>query len=86
MGIVKYIACSTGKKFNIGEAIKDGWGLGWNGEQSLIGLKLQDRNNTKHKVEICSTDWFMGILRVFYKDGSWQCFDHCIEQFELDNN
>lgn len=83
MGIIKYISSSTGKKFNIGEALKDGWNLDWKGEAALIGIKLQDRKNSKHKVEIIKTDWFMGILRIHYKDNSWQCFDHCIEQFEL---
>ena len=81
MGIVKY---KKNRTFNIGQAFQDGFGIEWTGEDALIGLKLKDRKKYKHKVEIEKTDWFMGILRVFYKEGGWQCFDHCVEQFELD--
>lgn len=79
-GIVKYTERRT---YNIGQAFQDGFGIKWKGENSVVGLKLKDRKKSRHKVQIVRTDWFMGIFRVFYQDGSWQCFDHCIEQFEL---
>lgn len=80
MGIIKYTVDRT---FNIGQAMQDGWGLKWESESALIGLKLTDRKKPKHKVEIVHVDWFMGIFRVHYQDKSWQCFDHCIEQFKV---
>ena len=82
MGIVKYDKDGFGKKFNIGQALKDGWGQNWEGEEAIIGLKLQDRKKAKHKVTIENVDWFMGIFRVHFKEGGWLCFDHAIEQFK----
>lgn len=82
MGIVKYDKDGFGKKFNIGQALKDGWGREWQGEEAIIGLKLQDRKKAKHKVTVESVDWFMGIFRVHFKEGGWLCFDHAIEQFK----
>jgi hypothetical protein len=82
MGIVKYNKDGFGKKFNIGQALKDGWGQDWEGEEAIIGLKLQDRKKSKHKVTVESVDWFMGIFRVHFKEGGWLCFDHAIEQFK----
>lgn len=82
MSIVKYIDREGGRTFNIGQALKDGWGLEWSGEAALIGLKLKDREKPEHTEEILRTDWFAGTFRVFFKSGGWQCFDHCIEQFE----
>lgn len=79
MGIVKY---TTDRKFNVGKALKDGWNKEWQGESALIGLVLQDRKKAKHKVTIENVDWFMGIMRVWFKEGGWLCFDHAIEQFE----
>jgi hypothetical protein len=79
MGIVKY---TTDRNFNVGEALKDGWNKEWQGESALIGLVLQDRKKAKHKVTIEDVDWFMGIMRVWFKEGGWLCFDHAIEQFE----
>jgi len=81
MGIVKY---SEDRRFNIGQAFEDGFGIEWAGEDAITGLKLQDRKNPDHKAEIVKTDWFAGTFRVFYKNGGWQCFDHCVEQFELE--
>ena len=80
MGIVKYTEIRT---YNIGKAITDGWGIKLESLEDLIGMKLQDRKKPKHIVEIKNTDWFMGIFRVFFKEGGWLCFDHCIEQFKL---
>jgi len=79
MKIVKY---TTDRKFNVGEALKDGWGKEWDGESALIGLVLQDRRKDKHKVTIKNVDWFMGIMRVWFNEGGWLCFDHAIEQFK----
>ncbi|MDP1814435.1 MAG: hypothetical protein Q8K92_08300 [Leadbetterella sp.] len=87
MGIVKY---NSDRQFNIGEAFEDGFGIEWTGIEGIVGLRLKDRKKPKLKVTIERTDWFMGILRVFYKKEKntpmgWQCFDHCVEQFELDD-
>ncbi len=79
MGIVKYTA---DRKFNIGQALKDGWEQEWEGEEAIIGLKLQDRKKSKHKVTVENVDWFMGIFMVHFKEGGWLCFDHAIEQFK----
>lgn len=84
-GIVKYINKRGGRVFNCAQALKDGWGLDWSGEESLVGLKLQDRKKSSHKVEIESADWFMSTLRVHFKEGGWLCFDHAIEQFKNTN-
>ena len=35
MGIVKY---SNDRKFNIGQALRDGWSLDWKGEEALNGF------------------------------------------------
>lgn len=82
MGIVKYDKDGFGKKFNIGQALKDGWGQDWEGEEAIVGLKLQDRKKANHKVTVENVDWFMGIFRVHFKEGGWLCFDHAIEQFK----
>lgn len=82
MGIVKYTGEGLNKKFNVGQALKDGWGKDWQGEEALIGLKLQDRKKPKHKEVIKKVDWSLGIMRVWFDKGGWLCFDHAIEQFE----
>ena len=82
MGIIQYTGEWPNRKFNVGQAIKDGWGLDWQGEEALIGVKLQDRKKARHKVEVDNVDWFMGILRVWFKEGGWLCLDHAIEQFK----
>jgi hypothetical protein len=82
MGIVKYDSEGFGKKFNVGQALKDGWGKDWQGEDAIVGLKLQDRKKAKHKVEVSKVDWTLGIMRVHFKEGGWLCFDHAIEQFK----
>ena len=79
MGIVKY---TESRRFNIGQALKDGWGEEWAGEKALIGMKLQDRKKANYKVQIEHVDWYSGILRVWFKEGGWLCFDHAIEQFK----
>lgn len=44
MSIVKY----TGRRtYNVGQALKDGFGLDWQGDSCLLGLKLVDRKNKK---------------------------------------
>lgn len=85
MGIIKYNGKGLNKKFNIGQALKDGWGKDWNGEDVLIGLTLQDRKKDNHIVHIKKVDWFMGIMRIWFKEGGWLCFDHAIEQFKCVN-
>lgn len=82
MGIVKYL---ENKVSNVGQALKDGWDKTWEGEESLIGLTLQDRKNIDHQVTIENADWFCGTLRVWFKEGGWLCFDHAIEQFKCIN-
>ena len=83
MGIVKY---TENRTFNVGQALNDGWGMEWQGEDAIIGTKLQDRKKAKHKVTVEKVDWFMGIMRVWFKEGGWLCFDHAIEQFKRDCN
>ncbi len=80
MGIVKY---SADRKFNISQAVKDGWDIEYLSPESLHGLSLVDRKRKDTKAKIESTDWMMGILVVNFVSGGWQCLDHCIEQFEL---
>lgn len=82
MRIVKYIGEGFNKKFNIGQALKDGWGKDWECEDALIGLKLRDRKKEKHEVTIEKVDWTMGTMRVWFNEGGWLCFDHAIEQFK----
>lgn len=82
MSIVKY----KNGRFNVGQAMQDGWGIEWAGESALIGLELIDRTKPKNTCTISKVDWFVGTLRVFYDGGGWQCFDHCIEQFTLRPN
>jgi hypothetical protein len=83
MGIVKYKTKDNGGKiFNVGQALKDGWGKDWQGEEHLIGLKLQDRKDPSHKAVIANIDWEVGTMRVWWVDGGWSCFDHAIEQFK----
>lgn len=82
MAIIKYTKERT---FSIGEALQDGWGKEWKGEEALIGLKLQDRNKPKHKAIINKVDWSFGTFRVWFKEGGWLCFDHAIEQFKCIN-
>lgn len=79
MGIVKY---NKQRQFSISQALKDGWNKEFENFDELIGLKLQDRKKEKHKVIIEKYDWFMGIFRVYFKEGGWLCFDHAIEQFK----
>lgn len=81
MAIVKYIDKEGGRTFNVVQALKDGWGKDWEGEDAIIGLKLQDRKKAKHKVEVSKVDWALGTMRVHFKEGGWLCFDHAIEQF-----
>ena len=83
MGIVKYIGEGLNKKFNIVQAVKDGWGIEYTDIECLAGLQLQDRKNPKHKAKITGCRWDMGILIVCFKNG-WQCLDHCINQFKID--
>ena len=82
MGIVKYIGEGLNKKFNVGQALKDGWGKEWESEEALKGLKLQDRKKPKHKVTVEKADWYAGILTIWFAEGGWLCFDHAIEQFK----
>jgi len=79
MGIVKY---TNDRQFSISQALKDGWGKEYEKFDELIGLKLQDRKKAKHIVTIEKYDWFMGIFRVYFKEGGWLCFDHAVEQFK----
>lgn len=84
---VIYNGQGFGKKFNINKNLTLHWDTPYNNDLSiLVGKKLVDRNNIKHKVEIVKTDFFCGTARLHYKDGSWQCLDHAIEQFNIDNN
>jgi hypothetical protein len=83
MGIVKYKGGGLNRTFNIGQALKDGWGLEWKGEGALVGIKLQDRTNPTHKVEITKTKWMYGTFIVFFGEGDWLCFDHAINQFKI---
>ena len=46
MGIVKY---TKNRTFNVGQALQDGWGLEWEGEEALIGVKLQDKRKQSTK-------------------------------------
>jgi len=82
MSIVKYIGEGVGKRFNINQAVKDGWGIEYTGEECLVGLQLQDREKPKHKTKITGFRWDMGILIVVLKN-SWLCLDHCINQYKL---
>jgi len=82
MGIIKY---TDDRKFSISQALKDGWGKQYDRFDELIGLKLQDRNNQNYVVTIEKYDWFMGIFRVYFKEGGWLCFDHAVEQFKAIN-
>ena len=82
MGIIKYTGEGLHKKFNVGQALKDGWAKDWEGEEALKGLKLQDRKKAKHKVTIEKADWYVGTLRIWFVEGGWLCFDHAIEQFK----
>lgn len=85
MAIVKYIGEGIDRRFNVGQAMKDGWGKEWEGEAALVGLKLQGRKNPKHKVEVSKVDWVLGTMLVHFKEGGWLCFDHAIEQFKCDS-
>ena len=82
MSIVKY---TNDRKFSISKALKDGWDKDYENFDELIGLKLQDRKESNHIVTIEKYDWFMGIFRVYFKEGGWLCFDHAVEQFECIN-
>lgn len=82
MSIVKY---TNDRKFSISQALKDGWDKDYENFDELIGLKLQDRKESNHIVTIEKYDWFMGIFRVYFKEGGWLCFDHAVEQFECIN-
>ena len=79
MGIIKY---TPDRRFSISQALKDGWGKEYEEFDEMIGLQLQDRKKAKHKVTIEKYDWFMGIFRVYFKEGGLLCFDHAIEQFK----
>lgn len=78
MGIIKYTKERT---FNVGQALKDGWGKDWEGEEAIVGLKLQDREDENYEEEVLKVDWALGTMRVHFKTG-WLCFDHAIEQFK----
>lgn len=86
MGIIKYEFDEEGKCFNVGQALMDGWGVEWEGEDALIGLSLQDRKNPRHKVTIKKVDWTLETMRVWFNEGGWLCLDHAIEQFKCINN
>ncbi|AGO48858.1 hypothetical protein Phi46:3_gp114 [Cellulophaga phage phi46:3] len=79
MGIVKY---NKNRQFSIIQAVKDGWNKEYVVLDDLVGLKLQDRKNPKHKVTISDIGWFMDICNVSFEEGGWLCLDHAIEQFK----
>jgi hypothetical protein len=83
MGIVKYIYKEGRKVFSIPQALMDGWGIEYNDQTNLVGLKLQDRQKRTYKTEIIGNDEFMGLIRVYFKGGGWLCLDHAIEQFKV---
>ena len=71
MGIIKYTGEGLHKKFNVGQALKDGWSKDWEGEEALKGLKLQDRKKSKHNVTVEKADWYAGTLRIWFVNGVW---------------
>lgn len=81
MSFVEYYLKDGQKTFNCALAVKNGWGIEWGSD--LIGIRLQDRKNPIHIVEISKTHWMIGVFIIYFKEGGWQCLDHCIEQFKI---
>jgi hypothetical protein len=81
MGLIEYKANG---KYNVGQALKDGWGMEWDGLDKLVGLKLQDREDETCKIiTILRYEWSVGVLIVHFDNGGWLALDHAIKYFKI---
>lgn len=88
MSIVKYFYDYDNQKlFDVKQALKDsGWGIMFKDILETNGLKLVDRNDPKSKVTVSriTLDRLFATYFVHYVEGGWNCLDHAVEQFALD--